>query len=206
MIGLLAVLPALVEGDIRPSGSPTDAAIPALAMLLFAAGEELLFRGYLFQRGLELFGDPGGTFFAAVIFVIAHLGNPGLTPIAVVNLFLAGLFFGGLFVATRSLWSVIGAHVAWNLLVGPICGLPVSGIDPVKSVLVVTTSLPEWGVGGVFGPEGGLSASLALTVGMIIVARSHLYRIAPWTFSRTFYAEVRNRTSDRTNLSRSNGS
>lgn len=206
LMGTVALLPALVQGEITRADSPAAAMLPALTMFLFAAGEELLFRGYLFQRGLELLGDVGGTLLSAVIFLVAHLGNPGLTPVAVVNLFLAGIFFGGLFVATRSLWSVIGAHAAWNLLVGPLFGLPVSGIDGVPSVFHVTTTLPTWVVGGVFGPEGGVSATVAMTVGMIIVVASSRYRIAPWAFSRTFYAEVRNRSGNRANLSRGDGS
>ena len=205
-MAILAALPSLAGGSITVAESPAKGVVPIIVVLLLAAGEEVLFRGYLFQRGLELAGDIGGVVIFSVLFLAAHLGNPGLTPIAGVNLVLAGFFFGALFVATRSLWSVIGAHASWNILIGPTLGLPLSGIDAGPSVLHVTSSLPAWLSGGAFGPEAGLSTTLALIAGMIVVARSPRFRIAPWTFARTFYAEARERSHSGTNLWRRDGS
>ena len=89
-------------------------------MILVSAGlgEEVLFRGYLFERLGKLLG-PGSVAVAstvllsATLFALAHYpdqGLPGVEQAAV-----TGLVFGGFFAWRKQIWPVIVAHVAFDL-------------------------------------------------------------------------------------------
>lgn len=197
VMALVAILPLLLlpETRIVVSSAATGLLDDLLMIVLLAAGEELLLRGYLLQRLAELAGDTVAIILMAVAFVLLHLGNPGLTPLAGVNLLLAGLFFGLLWGATRSLWAPIGAHVGWNLLVGPMAGLPVSGIEMDQALLQITERAPVALSGGEFGPEGALPTILVLLGGILLVSLWGRFRTAPWAFARSFRGELaRDRT------------
>lgn len=100
-------------------GNP--ALIPAaLFSMMFGAGfgEETVFRGYMFERLQRLFGwtpaaRVGIVVFTSLLFGAGHYaiqGVPGVQQAVVV-----GLVFGSLFAATRDLWLVITAHIAFDL-------------------------------------------------------------------------------------------
>jgi membrane protease YdiL (CAAX protease family) len=97
------------------------AALPSvLYAVIFAAGfgEELLFRGFLFERSGRLLGGGRVALAATIVitsglFALAHYpdqGVPGVEQAAVV-----GLVFGGIFAATRQLWIPMIAHAAFDL-------------------------------------------------------------------------------------------
>ncbi|MGH7544901.1 MAG: lysostaphin resistance A-like protein, partial [Gemmatimonadota bacterium] len=92
-----------------------------------AALEELLFRGYPFQLIWSRLGLPVALGLSAGLFALAHLGNPELTPLAFLNLALAGLLLALVYVKTRSLWSAIGVHAGWNWVLAVPLDQPVSG-------------------------------------------------------------------------------
>lgn len=89
-----------------------------LAAVAAAAGfgEELLFRG-LVQAGMaELIGGPYGPWIALVaasaVFGVFHWLNTTYALLAM----LAGLYFGGLLIATGSLWPPIVAHGLYDFI------------------------------------------------------------------------------------------
>ncbi|MHB9023165.1 MAG: CPBP family intramembrane glutamic endopeptidase [Armatimonadota bacterium] len=135
--------------------------------LLFAASEEVIFRGYLFQTLLRGIGPLGTLLLLSAVFATVHLMNPAPPSLlGFTNLFLAGIMFGLLYLRTGSLWLPISMHAGWNF--GQLLfHLPISGYDfPVKVPLAVTLSGPAWLHGGAFGLEGGVAAS-ALLLGVI---------------------------------------
>jgi membrane protease YdiL (CAAX protease family) len=164
----------------------------SLSIIVNAAGEELMFRGYLFQRGIEIFGTTTATLLGAAIFALAHLFNPYLSWLAVVNIFLAGIFFSLCYLQTGSLWLPMAAHATWNLVLAKVLGVTVSGLDFGRSLLVVgDISGPDWLTGGGFGPEGGAAATVALLLGTAALLKIPAITYSPYVHADVFRAFYR---------------
>lgn len=170
LIALGAVGMMAVAGGVTWSlegGTPTGwlvAGVSALVFLLLpAAAEEVLLRGYPFQALAEAWGVERALLVTSVAFALAHLGNPGITPLAVVNIAIAGVWLGVIWVRTGSLWWATGAHVGWNWGGAYVADLPVSGLELFDAPYYEALSAgPTWLGGGPFGPEGSVLVSLVL--------------------------------------------
>ena len=161
-------------GAIRFDGSGTTpaAALPyvvAMTALLSisAMTEEVLFRGYAFQRLVEGSGGPVAVAISSLVFGGLHAGNPHATRLSILNTMLAGALLALAYLKTRALWLPIGFHFSWNwtLLV---LGHPVSGLEVAPMPWRATpASELIWLHGGSYGPEGGVVATAALFVGIL---------------------------------------
>jgi CAAX protease family protein len=161
--------------------------LAAAAML-----EEAMFRGYPFQRLIDVFEGAGrfleskGARFwgpervrtyaagaAAVVwslaFGAAHLRNPSATFWSFLNTSLVGILFCVVYLRTRSLWMPWGIHFAWNMTLGTVFGLPVSGIRQFSTVVRSYVKGPAWITGGNYGIEGSALGTLAIVVGLVLV-------------------------------------
>lgn len=139
-----------------------------LSVLVFGAAfaEELLFRGYPFRVLQARFGPVAAVLATSVAFGLAHGANPGIGPLAFVNLGLAGVLLGVAYWRTRSLWFVSGIHFGWNWVMAA-SGLSVSGLDVSISGLRGELTGPTLWTGGAFGPEGGLLVTLVTAAGTV---------------------------------------
>lgn len=159
-----------VAGGIRWAPEPGSAlgwaagALGALAFLaLPAAAEEALLRGYPMQALAEEWGPGWAIVLTSAAFGALHLGNPGVTPIATLNVAVAGVFLGIVYLKTLSLWWASGAHLGWNWAHGYLADAPVSGLELMNAPLYDgVVSGPAWLGGGSFGPEGSLVATGAV--------------------------------------------
>ena len=147
------------------------------ALLVAASFEEILFRGYAFQRLVDSIGPAGAIAVLAALFGAGHLGNPGATPLSTANTVLAGILLAVAYLKTRALWLPIGLHWAWNFLMGPMLGLPVSGFRIAPSLLHAEFSGPAWWSGGAYGPEGGLVLTVICIGAIAWLARTR--KISP---------------------------
>ncbi len=139
--------------------------INIMLMLLVAVSEEMVFRGYILNNLMESFNKWTALLISALLFTFAHIFNPELTPLAIINLLLGGILLGLNFIYTRTLWFAIGFHFGWNLLQGYVLGFPVSGFNEetmlqqeLKGSVVMT--------GGPFGFEGSIVATAVLAAGI----------------------------------------
>jgi len=104
-------------------------------------------------------------------FAILHAGNPHVTPLALVNIGLAGAILGWLFWSGGGLAGAWTFHALWNFSLSAL-GLPVSGLA--LATPLVATGFAGAGrpllSGGAFGPEGSLvlTAALAAALGFLI--------------------------------------
>jgi membrane protease YdiL (CAAX protease family) len=130
--------------------------------------EELVFRGYPYQR-LRLLGRPFSIALSSFVFAALHLGNRGITPLAVVNLLLGGMLLALAYERYGRLWFPIGLHFAWNVLSGPVLGYDVSGFVPEGSLLAARGSGPWWLTGGTFGIEGSVWMALTEVAGIVFL-------------------------------------
>ncbi|GLH69762.1 hypothetical protein GETHPA_12950 [Geothrix rubra] len=149
------------------------------AILLFTAAlnEELLFRGYPFQRLVALLGFWPAQGLVALLFALAHWSNPGMDgTIRVwgsVNIACASLLLGAARRRAGDLSLPLGLHWAWNLVQGPLLGFAVSGDHRLPSLLhPVLRDRPVWISGGTFGLETTLTcAALALGACLFLARR-----------------------------------
>jgi len=144
----------------------------ALVFLPAAVHEELLFRGYAYQK-LRTWSRPGAIAITSALFAALHAGNWGVTPVAMINLLLAGVLLALAYERTRRLWLPIGIHLGWNVVSGPILGYDVSGYVAGTTVLTARVAGPAWITGGAFGIEGSLWMCVIEALAIVWLFRSN---------------------------------
>ena len=91
-------------------------AVIALALIFVTSpAEEIFWRGFLQRWSMNRFGEVQGWLLAALAYAGAHVasGNFMLTGAALV----AGLFWGYMYVWTRSLYVCIVSHALWTVAI-----------------------------------------------------------------------------------------
>ena len=175
-MNLLCALLAMVNGDIAltfHSFRPVSFLLIFAAVLIQSAAEELLCRVYMYQRLLRFGCKP---IVAAVInasfFAIVHLGNPGVTPLSVVSLFLSGMLLSAMVVYMDSPWAAMACHAGWNFCQNILLGLPNSGNVVPYSVfkLDAAAATDSFAYSVSFGLEGAVTAVIihVVVIGLIV--------------------------------------
>lgn len=140
-----------------------------------AAGEELLFRGFVFQRLLSGLGQWSAQLIVAVFFLLTHLNNPGMAGgakvMASTNVFLASILFGLAFIKTRSLAMPLGLHWMANWIQGGMLGFGVSGTQQAGLLRPVFGKAPAWLTGAQFGLEASMPGLICLGVTLVLLFR-----------------------------------
>ncbi len=142
------------------------AALSSAARLFLAVAlfEELLFRGYAFQRAARGLGFAGAQAAFALLFALMHWRNPGMAGAtkawATMNIALAALLLGFCWRRTGSLALPIGVHLGWNWTQGSLLGFGVSGTASQGWWTPAFHGRPEWLTGGAFGLEASLPGAL----------------------------------------------
>lgn len=147
--------------------------ITFIGFLIQGASEEILCRGYFCVSAARK-----NTLWAAILanslsFAFLHIFNPGISPLAIVNLVLFGIFASVYMIKRGNLWGICAIHSIWNFAQGNIFGLQVSGMAQ-SSTFFVFTQNEGMGIfnGGAFGPEGGLCVTIVLAVATFILLLS----------------------------------
>jgi membrane protease YdiL (CAAX protease family) len=140
--------------------------------------EELLFRGYPFQKLLR-WNRPFALFGMSLIFAGLHAGNSSVTTLGLLNIFLGGLLLSLAYVRYGRLWFPIGLHLAWNLTTGPILGHEVSGYELMRSILIEQGGGPDLLTGGDFGIEGSVWMTLTELVAIALMIHAAPNMIRP---------------------------
>ena len=170
--GIMLAAHGLSYEGLDPGGAPAGFLRIAGFLLLAAAFEEILFRGYAYQRLVDSLGVLGAIALSSTLFGLAHMVNPAATPLSTANTILAGVLLSAAYLKTRALWLPIGLHWAWNFSLGPIHSLPVSGFRMSPALLRARIAGPEWLTGGAYGPEGSIILTGACIVAIVWLART----------------------------------
>jgi membrane protease YdiL (CAAX protease family) len=173
-LGLFALTIAIIAmfGGYHVLGwGSLGGAVTTLGVMCSAAvTEELIFRGALFRILEEKTGTWGALAASGLVFGGLHLLNANATIWGALAIAIeAGLLFGAIFAATRSLWLPIGLHLGWNLAEGGIFGTTVSGTAGGReSLLQAAISGPPALTGGEFGPEASVIAIMLCIVPTVL--------------------------------------
>jgi membrane protease YdiL (CAAX protease family) len=185
MISALAALLVASGGvALEPTGIGLEAAlswvgITGAIFVVGAVNEELMFRGYPFQRLVEGWGPIGAVTLLSGLFGLMHLGNPDPTALSTVNTMLAGVLLAVAYLRTRGLWLPIGLHFAWNFWMGPVLGFPVSGLELPGGILKAQAGEPAWLTGGSYGPEGSIVTTVVVVAATLWLARTKRLGVSP---------------------------
>lgn len=175
----LMLIPALIIwifGWVDWQVKPTDLSTLATNLLLFAGvavAEELLFRGFIFQRLVASLGLWPAQFILAGYFLLTHWHNPGMVGgvkvLASANIFMASLVFGLAFIRTHSLAMPLGLHFMANFMQGGVLGFGVSGTEQAGLLKPVFRDAPDWLAGGPFGLEATIFGLICIVMTFILL-------------------------------------
>jgi membrane protease YdiL (CAAX protease family) len=114
----------------------------------------------------------------SVAFASLHAINPNVTPLALLNIGLAGAVLGWLYWSEGGLLGCWTFHVLWNFTLAAVA-LPVSGMSigaPVLATGIRGAGLPAVS-GGAFGPEGSVLSTAGLAAVLVFLIRRSARRI-----------------------------
>jgi membrane protease YdiL (CAAX protease family) len=171
-IFLLALATRMAGVERVPSSRiwPLDLAFILVVLAFGAVGEELLFRGYAFQLMVRTMGEFAAVLPVAVLFGVAHMGNRGVTPMAIFNTVLWGVLLGYAYLMTRALWLPIGLHFGWNAAM-PLLGVNLSGFTMGVPGYALRWSAGDLWSGGPYGFEGSVLTTAAVVILFFVLRR-----------------------------------
>lgn len=144
--------------------------IVILSWIIQGASEEILLRGFMMPLLTKRFNVWVGILGNSLIFAALHLANPGVSPLAIINLILFGIFASLYTLYNGNLWGICAIHSAWNFAQGNIFGFLVSGTHaPWDKIIFINYETNNIINGGTFGPEGGLAVTLVLVISSILL-------------------------------------
>ena len=182
LMNTVCVLAAVIHQDIRLSYDFSLTEIPFMLFALFciclqSSAEEIWCRGFLQERINIHYSFPAAAIVSSLVFGLLHAGNPGITPLALVNLILTGISYSLVYRVTDSLWVPAGIHTAWNYTQNLIFGLPNSGLVSETSVfrLEAAAGTRNLVYDPLFGVEGAVPCLIVtVMLGVLCIYRAHV--------------------------------
>ncbi|MCR5795040.1 MAG: CPBP family intramembrane metalloprotease [Solobacterium sp.] len=182
LMNTVCVTAAVIHQDIRLSYDFSLTEIPFMVfaficICLQSSTEEIWCRGFLQERINIHYSFPAAAIVSSLAFGLLHAFNPGITPLALVNLILTGISYSLAYRVTDSLWVPAGIHTAWNFTQNLVFGLPNSGLVSETSVfrLEAAAGTRNLVYDPLFGVEGAVPC-MAVTVmlGVLCIYRAHV--------------------------------
>ena len=182
LLVIVAVIPVAIWGRVSFRTALNVSSVARIAVVLGvllsgALAEELMFRGYPFQRLVEAIGATGAIAVFSMLFGVVHLSNPGASVWGLINTVAIGVLLSVGYLRTRALWMPWGFHFAWNATLGLVLGLPVSGLRLFNVAVHATAIGPRWLTGGNYGIEASAPGAFAIVIGLLIVWKAPLHRL-----------------------------
>lgn len=173
LIGLVlngfCALIAMINGDFTLRFSQFEI-FPAIGLLfavfIQSSAEELLCRGFMYQRLLKSTNSPAfAIIFNSLFFAALHLFNNGMSILPFYCILIFGVFASMLVYYFDSLWMVMGLHAMWNFTQSILFGLPNSGINVPYSIFKIGGSVKgSFAYNTVFGLEGTILSCALMSI------------------------------------------
>jgi membrane protease YdiL (CAAX protease family) len=160
-----------------------------LFFIIVALFEELMFRSFPLFAFAERYPISITIILNSVLFGLIHLANPGFNAVAMLNITLAGALFSIYTLQKRNVSWAVGIHFGWNFTQGILLGYKVSGTNT-PGILLAKPVGQNYLSGGVFGIEGSIFCTIALSI--LIIWLLIRYKIEPITtvFEEDFEEET----------------
>lgn len=156
--------------------APAASVAPTLLVSFFIGhairgfSEELLCRGVVMSSLSRYRSLPVSVAASALVYALLHVAQPGMCPIAFLNLFLFGVFSAVYALRRGSLWGSAALHTAWNLMQTNIFGISTGAAPRASSIFhLLPSSVRPLLSGGAHGLEGGLLVSAVLVLFTVLI-------------------------------------
>ncbi|MBQ6469283.1 MAG: CPBP family intramembrane metalloprotease [Lachnospiraceae bacterium] len=173
------ILMSVLLGDIHIEYSgfePLPFILFFICVFIQSAAEELADRWYLYQKLRRRYKAPWVAIVVnSLVFMALHMLNPGISLLALFQIFLVGTIFSLLVYYYNGLWIAAAFHAAWNFTQSIFFGLPNSGVVSAYSVFRLDAASAKNGLfyNVNFGVEGSAGAAAVLiAVGAAIVLKN----------------------------------
>lgn len=168
----LCALGAYLHKDIHlyyDSFHPIVLFIILITVLIQSSAEELICRGFLYQRLRRSFKNPWVAIIGnSIFFGLIHLGNNSVTWLAILDICLSGLLFSLMVYYYDSIWCAFAAHTAWNYMQNIILGLPNSGSVASYSIFKLEAAKDSFFYNAGFGVEGTVFSVIVLAIACVV--------------------------------------
>ncbi len=174
-MAVLLVAPLALTGNLYPL---TDFSAGAFGLTLLALGgwllglaaRETIFRGYPFQRLVELAGPTAATLLVAICFSLIQYRATGESRGELIFTMIEQTVLCVALLRTRSLW--FSTAIAWGMRAGVVAlfGLPLPGVNSLGIVQSVASG-PVWLTGGDNGPAASALAPVVAFLALVVVFR-----------------------------------
>lgn len=165
--GLCALI-AMINGDFTLRFSQFEifrAFGLFFAVFVQSSAEELLCRGFMYQRLLKSTNSPAfAIIFNSLFFAALHLFNNGMSILPFYCILIFGVLASMLVYYFDSLWMVMGLHAMWNFTQSILLGLPNSGNNVPYSIFRIASSVKgSFAYNPIFGLEGTILSCVLMT-------------------------------------------
>jgi membrane protease YdiL (CAAX protease family) len=151
-----------------------------LVLFFFIAfTEELIFRGVVFQTLLYKFNHNIVIILFSLFFSFLHIANPNSGFISTLNIFIAGLIFGFLFLKKLDLWYCISFHFFWNFLQVLLLNSSVSGYRFDFNIININYNNVNNKIQLLTGNQFGVEAGLITTFLLLFILFNVIYIMKP---------------------------
>ncbi len=143
-----------------------------ICVCIQSGAEEIVDRSYVYQKLRRRYKNPAVAIAGnSLIFGAMHLGNPGVTVLSVIDIFLTGIAFSLFVYYYDDLWAAILMHTGWNFSQSIFFGLPNSGIVSAYSVfkLEAASARDSFFYSAGFGVEGSVFSILVQLATIIVL-------------------------------------
>ena len=185
---LAAVLPVLLSGHLHArlnqgAGVAPGIAVAVFTLLILTLADEVIFRGYAFERLAKGLTPSIAAVVMSLIFasVLVSLKPPASLGFAITDGTLLGLLLSLAYLRTHALWAGWGLHFAYRLVMGVVLGLPFAGRTDLASLMDAGVRPPRWLSGGTFGLDAAVFTGFVLLGGMAVLYR--LTREWAWAYT-----------------------
>jgi len=198
------VLMSCIMGDIKLSFNafkPVTFLLFLFCVMIQSGAEEIADRCYLYQKLRRRYRWPVIAIgINSLFFMSLHMGNPGVTKLGLLQVFLFGILASLLVYYWDSLWAAIWTHTAWNFSQSIVFGLPNSGIVSKYSVCKLEAASARDGIfyNTSFGVEGSLGANVLIG---IIIAVILIYALVTKRGEKMdYWEELENRNAGKNHI------
>ena len=167
---LVAVACGNINGFEFVAFQPVQLIILLIVVLIQSSYEEMVLRGFAYQRTARLYGPTVGIIVSSVLFGAMHFSNAGFTLVAFLSIAAQGVLLGFAVRYFDSMWMPFGIHTGWNFCQAIIFGLPNSGSAAGYSILKPIGDITNgFAWDSTFGVEGTFVAVIVICATAVIL-------------------------------------